>query len=156
VDRHVEPAQKVTDEMSAFPAGHSVVVGVDGSPQGDGALSMATEEARLRDEQLIVIFAFRPIPTAFVAMSHEDLPELQEEAEATLKGILGRGPSREGIDVVAKTVPGDPAEVLIEASSNAAVLVVGSRGRGGFEGLRVGSVSNKCLHHAHCPVLVVR
>ena len=72
------------------------------------------------------------------------------------KGILGRGPSREGIDVVAKTVPGDPAEVLIEASSNAAVLVVGSRGRGGFEGLRVGSVSNKCLHHAHCPVLVVR
>jgi nucleotide-binding universal stress UspA family protein len=117
---------------------------------------MATEEARLRDEQLIVIFAVRPIPTAFVAMSHEDLPELQEEAEATLKGILGRGPSREGIDVVAKTVPGDPAEVLIEASSNAAVLVVGSRGRGGFEGLRVGSVSNKCLHHAHCPVLVVR
>jgi nucleotide-binding universal stress UspA family protein len=53
-------------------------------------------------------------------------------------------------------VPGNPSEVLIEASREATMLVVGSRGGGGFKGLLMGSVSTQCVHYSHCPVLVVR
>ena len=65
-------------------------------------------------------------------------------------------PSTEGVNAQWLGVPGNPAEVLIEASKNATILVVGSRGVGGFMGLLMGSVSEQCVHHSSCPVLVVR
>jgi nucleotide-binding universal stress UspA family protein len=60
------------------------------------------------------------------------------------------------VDVEWLAVPGNPSEVLIDASEGATLLVVGSRGVGGFRGLLMGSVSTQCVHHSHCPVLVVR
>jgi nucleotide-binding universal stress UspA family protein len=60
------------------------------------------------------------------------------------------------VDVEWLAVPGNPSEVLIKASEDAVLLVVGSRGVGGFKGLIMGSVSTQCVHYSHCPVLVVR
>jgi nucleotide-binding universal stress UspA family protein len=69
---------------------------------------------------------------------------------------MASAPSTEGLEVEWLAVQGIPAVVLIEASNGAALLVVGSRGVGGFKGLMMGSVSTQCVHHSHCPVLVVR
>ena len=69
---------------------------------------------------------------------------------------MAKAPSTEGLEVEWLAVPGNPSEVLIEASKQATLLVVGSRGVGGFIGLLMGSVSTQCVHYSHCPVLVVR
>jgi nucleotide-binding universal stress UspA family protein len=99
---------------------------------------------------------FPTSPSVIVSTSYERFPQLQEEARQKLQEILARAPSMEGLDVASSAVPGNAAGVLIEASRSSNILVVGSRGLGGFEGLILGSVSSKRLHHAHCPVLVVR
>jgi nucleotide-binding universal stress UspA family protein len=74
-----------------------------------------------------------------------------------LAGILAdyRAQHRQ-VDVVEKAVWGDPPAVLIDESRGAELVVVGSHGRGGFGGMVLGSVSHALLHHAHCPVAVVR
>jgi nucleotide-binding universal stress UspA family protein len=142
--------------MTAPSASGPIVVGVDGSPPGDRALAVAIEEARARGAKLRVIYAFATRPSPFVVRSHDYLPELEQEARGELKDILARAPSTEGIELDSTVVPGLPAEVLIDASKGANLLVIGSRGKGGFEGLILGSVSAKCTQHAHCSVLVAR
>jgi nucleotide-binding universal stress UspA family protein len=117
---------------------------------------VAIEEARARGAKLRVIYALATKPSPFVVRSREYLPELQEEAQGELEDILARAPSTEGVEVDSSVVPGLPAEVLIDASREADLLVVGSRGKGGFEGLILGSVSAKCTQHAYCSVLVAR
>jgi nucleotide-binding universal stress UspA family protein len=73
-----------------------------------------------------------------------------------LQRVIDAAPSIEGLKVEWLAVPGNPSEVLIEASRGAVLLVVGSRGVGGFMGLMMGSVSTQCVHYSHCPVLVIR
>jgi nucleotide-binding universal stress UspA family protein len=82
--------------------------------------------------------------------------QVEEEAKTFLQGVLAKAPSTQGLDVQWLAVPGNPSEVLIEASREATLLVIGSRGVGGFMGLLMGSVSTQCVHYSHCPVLVVR
>jgi nucleotide-binding universal stress UspA family protein len=119
-------------------------------------LAVAIEEARARGAKLRAVYAFATMPSPFVAKSHEYLPQLQEEAKNELNEILARAPSMDGMEVEGSVIPGLPAEVLIDASKAADLLVVGSRGRGGFEGLILVSVSTKVTQHAHCSVLVAR
>ncbi len=109
-----------------------------------------------RGAKLRVIYAFATMASPFVVRSHEYLPQFQEEARGELEDILARAPATDGIEVDTSVVPGLPAEVLIDASKGAGLLVVGSRGKGGFEGLILGSVSAKCTQHADCSVLVAR
>ena len=132
-----------------------VVVGVDGSPSSEQALAVALEEARLRDALLEVVHVYPTLP-----LVGNTGPELRAQGEAaaraTLDEILARAPSTEGVRVAARVIGGNPAEVLIEESRDAVLLVVGTRGLGGFRALVLGSVSNQCVHHAHCSVVVVR
>lgn len=67
-----------------------------------------------------------------------------------------RRASEAGVTVTGEVAEGHPAEVLLKAAAGADLLVVGSRGHGGFAGMLLGSVSSHAVHHAHCPVLVVR
>lgn len=133
-----------------------VVVGVDGSPGALAALEVAVEEARLRGARLQVTYAY-PVVEALTGSTGAELySHLQDEALELVQEVAKSGPPTDGLGVEWSAVPGNAAEVLIEASRGATLLVVGSRGLGGFMGLVMGSVSTQCVHHAHCPVLVVR
>jgi nucleotide-binding universal stress UspA family protein len=144
----------------------AVVVGVDGSDGAAHALRWALDEARLRGAQLRVIHAWF-LPLILSAPSDEtfgipppasSLEEvrtaLAREAERVLAASL-RGTGSDDVQVVGEVVEGKPAHVLTDAAADADLLVVGSRGLGGFTGLLLGSVSQQCAHHARCPLVVV-
>ena len=134
-----------------------IVVGVDGSPLSRNALEFAVEEAQLRHAHLHVTYAYPVMERPVTGSTGKDYyDQVEADAREFLEGIMSKAPSTDGLEVEWLAVPGTPAEVLIEASRGAALLVVGSRGVGGFKGLMMGSVSTQCVHHSHCPVLVVR
>jgi nucleotide-binding universal stress UspA family protein len=83
--------------------------------------------------------------------------EGQRRAELMLREAVDRMRSdHPAVTVEMAVVEGPPARVLVDMSEDADLLVVGTRGMGGFRGLLLGSVSIQCVHHAHCPVTVVR
>jgi nucleotide-binding universal stress UspA family protein len=134
-----------------------IVVGVDGSPLAHSALEFAIEEAQLRKAGLHVTYAYTVMASGVTGSTgHDYYEQVESEARQFMQGLMSSSPSTEGIEVEWLAVPGNPSEVLIEASKEAVLLVVGSRGVGGFLGLVMGSVSTQCVQHSHCPVLVVR
>ncbi|MGO9560268.1 MAG: universal stress protein [Acidimicrobiales bacterium] len=134
-----------------------IVVGVDGSPQAATALEFAIDEARLRGAELHVTYAYPAMASPITGgTAHDYYAQVEARAKEVLEAAAAAAPSTEGIEVEWLAVPGNPAEILIEASRVSTLLVVGSRGLGGFMGLVMGSVSSQCVHHSHCPVLVVR
>ena len=134
-----------------------IVVGFDGSPVARLALEFAIDEARLHKASLYVTYAYPAMAGALTGSTGKDYYEqVESEARELLQGLVAAAPSTEGVEVEWVAVPGNPSEVLIEASRDAVMLVVGSRGGGGFLGLVMGSVSTQCVHYSHCPVLVVR
>lgn len=141
--------------MTTIQNVEKVVVGVDGSANSGRALETAAAEARLRGAPLKVVHAYET--TRFVVTEpHRDAATLQSAAQEVLDHALAKLPAKEGLDLEGVVIAGEPAQVLIDASDGASLLVVGTRGLGGFTGLLLGSVSTKCVHHAHCPVLVAR
>ncbi len=143
--------------MTSNPNASIIVVGVDGSPLSRTALEFAIDEARLRHATLHVTYSYPVLGSALTGSTGNDYYEqVESEAKAFLQGVMSNAPSTDGLDVQWLAVPGNPSEVLIEASAGATVLVVGSRGVGGFMGLLMGSTSSQCVHYSHCPVLVVR
>jgi nucleotide-binding universal stress UspA family protein len=134
-----------------------IVVGVDGSALSMNAVEFAIEEARLRHGHLHVTYAYPVMERHVTGSTGKDYyDQVEADARTFMEDLMSKAPSTEGLEVEWLAVPGNPAEVLIEASSGAALLVVGSRGVGGFMGLMMGSVSTQCVHYSHCPVLVVR
>ena len=134
-----------------------IVVGVDGSSVARNALEFAIEETRLRTGSLQVTYAYPVMDRHVTGSTGKDYyDQVEADAKEFIEELMKTSPSTEGIDARWIGVPGNPAEVLIEASREATLLVVGSRGVGGFMGLLMGSVSEQCVHHSHCPVLVVR
>jgi len=134
-----------------------IVVGVDGSPLARSALEFAIEEAQLRKASLHVTYAYTVMASGVTGSTgHDYYEQVENDARQFMQDLKSSSPSTEGLEVVWLAVPGNPSEVLIEASKEAVLLVVGSRGVGGFLGLVMGSVSTQCVQHSHCPVLVVR
>ena len=138
-----------------------IVVGVDGSPASKAALAWALEEARLRGATLRAVHAWTVVTTFAVDAPPVFLPSLMEaaesEAEQTLSAavaeVAGEHPD---VPIERSVVEGPAAERLLAAAAGADLLVVGSRGHGGFHGLLLGPVSQQCAHHATCPVVIVR
>lgn len=150
----------VTSKRAGSDAGR-VVVGVDDSPANAGAVEFAFEYAERHGLALTAVHAWDIPATESVGLGAPILPadyEEVEEGELRLmsEALGGRRERHPGVAVRQRIVHGNPAMVLCDASHGAAALVVGSRGRGGFSGLLLGSVSHSVLHHAHCPVIVVR
>jgi nucleotide-binding universal stress UspA family protein len=146
----------------------TIVVGVDGSPGSLEALRWALVESRLRGADVHVVHAWMvplidavPEPWAIGAPSlgpSED--EVHEHLEAAARKVLDASMEEArsadpGVEVGGALAEGRPAAALLAAAQDADLLVVGSRGRGGFAGLLLGSVSAQCVHHAPCPVVVV-
>ena len=133
-----------------------IVVGVDGSVHGREALTWALEEARLRGLRLQVVYAFPALVSYVGTIAHEYYPQVEKDAHEVLDRALAEMPAHPGVEVERTLVPGNPAERLVEASRGATLLVVGSRGRGEFREMLLGSVSIHCVQQAHCPVMVIR
>jgi nucleotide-binding universal stress UspA family protein len=156
-----------------------VVVGVDGSPESRKALLWAAQDARRRGAELRVVhvheprLGYNPYEVSYASTSsprnverlaleerrwreHQRLAARQE-AESVLDDLLEDLPAElrdVPIDRVVREGP-RPARLLLDSARTADVLVVGSRGRGGFTGLLLGSVSAQCAQHASCPVVIV-
>jgi nucleotide-binding universal stress UspA family protein len=136
-----------------------IVVGVDGSEQSKAALRWALDEARLRGASLRVVHAWWAYPAfvpgaPIIATEWEELRESADEfVESFVAEVLGEP---DDVEITAVAVHGTAAPALVEASQEADLLVVGSRGLGGFTGLLLGSVSQQCAHHAPCPLVIVR
>jgi len=142
------------------PAGQTppIVVGVDGSPASGLALSWAVRDAEARGLPVLAISTYAIPAMASSAPGYvSDLDGLADECRSLLASdIAAAAKGHPMVQFESKVVEGPAALVLIEASRNASVLIVGSRGRGGFAGLLLGSVSQQCVTHAICPVIVVR
>lgn len=135
-----------------------VLVGVDGSTAAHAALEFAAQEARLRDATLVAVMAVDVPDYAWIdpyAVRSHPTEDLLALAHQKLDRVLAAA-GTEGLEVerVVTAVPAPRA--LIDRSADSELLVVGSRGHGGFRGLVMGSVSMQCVLHAQCPVTVVR
>jgi len=138
-----------------------IVVGVDGSEGARVALRFALEEARMRGEKVRAVAAWH-VPVAAYGGGAFVPPEpgLVERLGPEARGAVERALSEAGdlaADVEVETVvtEGPPARILLDEARDATMLVVSSRGLGGFRGLLLGSVSQQCSHHAPCPVVIV-
>lgn len=134
-----------------------IVVGVDGSLASREALHWAVREARVRQANLQVILSWRmPYITGFPYTGPVFDPAVfEQDARTTLDDLLEQVDTT-GIPQVDRIVTmGEPAVTLLSASKDADLLVVGSRGLGGFAELLLGSVSHHLAHHATCPLVVI-
>ena len=125
-----------------------VVVGADGSPAAQGAIAFAFEEAALRDVPLVAVCALTDAPGRLGEgrQVEEDFGDLVDyEAK-----------EHPDVTVVRRVLPGTPRAALLTAAAGAQLIVVGARGRGGLDGMSLGSVAQAILHHAPGPVGVVR
>ena len=139
-----------------------IVVGVDGSDRSRAALLWAYNEADHHAAAITVVSTWHPPalpmtppygsapPEGYVSQPQRDALDMLEKFVAELDA---RTPA---VDVRTLVEKGNPAEVLIERSKEADLIVVGSRGHGGFAGMLLGSVSQHLVAHAECPVVVVR
>jgi nucleotide-binding universal stress UspA family protein len=123
---------------------------------GDEASAWAIAEAAARQHPLVAVAAWSWLdqPSGFDPdFGATDVTAMAEAAVARARREVSGGSD---LDIEIRPINDLPARALVEASSDASLLVVGSRGLGGFRGLLLGSVSNNSVRHAHCPVVVVR
>lgn len=153
------PCPVVVVRGKAQPGGN-IAVGVDGSRLSLPAVRFACEEARLRGVSLQAIHCWMfPVdiwPWAIQPLASE-MDEIEEGERRRLRTSLAEcTKAYPEVPVAEHVLTENPVHALVNASSRADLLVVGSRGRGGFAGLVLGSVSHGVLHHSDCPVAVVR
>ncbi len=135
--------------------GRRVVVGVDGSPESEMALQAAVDEAGRRGAAL-EIYSYWTHPAIAGVVSFPNA-EIAEAAQEVLEKALRRAGELDGsVAATGECREGSAANELVEDAKGAELLVVGSRGIGGFRGLLLGSVGQYCAQHAPCPVLVMR
>lgn len=150
-----------------------IVVGIDGSENAARALTWAADEAALHGAALEVVYVYEHHPSWMSYAYSEGMSaaqvdalrksietsakEAEQHAHAVVDRVIGDATIADGVKTEPIVVEGSrPAEELVRLSKDADLLVVGSRGRGGFTGLLLGSVSQQCATHAECPVVIIR
>jgi nucleotide-binding universal stress UspA family protein len=135
----------------------NVVVGVDGSECAQEALQWALRYVADVGGNLTAVTAWHypPLTSAGGGVAPHT-PDPQKTAQSLLADAIVKAEPDGASDIEQVVAHGHPAGTLIERSRAADLLVVGNRGHGGFTGMLLGSVSAHCVHHAHCPVVVVR
>ncbi len=138
------------------------MVGVEGSGGARAALQWAICEARYRNATIEVVTAYAPsyVPAApdvgFVPLNTGEIVREVEKLQTAVVASLQDRIDAAGITVTQTMARGRAADVLVKIAEGADMLVVGNRGRGGFRGLRLGSVSHQIAQQADCPVMIVR
>nr|NLI49664.1 universal stress protein [Propionibacterium sp.] len=136
-----------------------VVVGVDVSPEAEEAIRLAVAEAAERGVKLIAVHTWDPVPwiTSVIGGWSVDDSTLGTRLEEMCKDLVATHASAHPeLEVEIRVRPGHPAQVLLDHSDSASLIVLGSRGRGGFAGLLLGSTSREVIRNARCPVLITR
>ena len=140
-----------------------IVVGVEGSGYARAALIWALEEAHHREAIVEVVTCYSPtyVPAApdlgYVPLDSFDLAaEVEKMQGEVIDSAVEASEFGDHVEVRRTLQKGRPADTLMKAAAGAAMLVVGNRGRGGFAGLRLGSVSQAIAHHSPCPLVIVR
>jgi nucleotide-binding universal stress UspA family protein len=144
-----------------YPGPHrGVVVGVDGSELSEAAIGFAFQAASTAGEPLTAVHAWKhPVqlgPGVVIPQVYDDGSVREDERLALSESVAGWSEKYPDVPVEQKVVPWHPVKALAEESKSARLLVVGSRGRGAVRSAFLGSVSHGVLHHASCPVAVVR
>jgi nucleotide-binding universal stress UspA family protein len=145
-------------EMMKMPG---IIVGIDGSARSHKALEWAVHEAGIRNAPLTVLTVQQAVAgffsTSVAYPGDHDLTELARKAAlAETEEVLDQvGDDSQPTSVAIRAVLGVPAEEILKATADADMIVVGSRGAGGFKKLLLGSVSSYVVHHGHCPVIVI-
>jgi nucleotide-binding universal stress UspA family protein len=153
-------------DLNSMSAGNTksaprIVVGIDGSPSSRAALRWAVRQAGLINGTVDAVMAWE-IP--MVAQSYgwapvyvEETGDFEAAAKERMESVLGAElDPADSQRVSSRVINGHPAQVLLDAACDADLLVIGRRGHGSFAEALLGSVSQHCVHHAHCPVLIVR
>lgn len=150
----------MTTEASAgqYGPGQLVVVGVDGSEESVAALRWAAAYTTATGASLRAMMAWHYPSAAGIAPPGVAPESVTDSVRQHMTDVLSSAVSvgAPGLDVDQQIGYGHPAEVLINQSDTADLLVVGNRGHGKFSAMMLGSVSMQCVTHAHCPVVVVR
>ena len=134
-----------------------IVVGIDGSASSVAALAWAATQAELTGSLLDAVISWE-WPNAYgngsyLPDDYDPATDAQKVLDDAIEKVRGTHPD---LTIRAVVVEGHPAPALIKASRGADLLVVGSRGRGEFSGMVLGSVSDYCTHHVSCPITIVR
>ncbi|MDQ2846368.1 MAG: universal stress protein [Actinomycetota bacterium] len=132
-----------------------IVVGVDGSSASIDALKWAIRQASLTGAVMEAVIGWQ-YPTVYGGYPLADTTDWPSNAKGILDTAVDEAIGAGNTQIARKVVEGHPAQVLMDAAAGAGLLVVGSRGHGGFTGMLLGSVSAHVATHAPCPVLVVR
>lgn len=149
-----------TRDDEAVPADGPVVVGMDGSRTSERALAAAFDEASWRKAPLVAVHAWSDadyigiVPPEFALLEVE--PAREEQERVLAESLAGWQDKYPDVMVERVVVKDRPRHQLLHWAEQAQLIVVGSRGRGGFRGLLLGSTSQALIHHAKCPVMVVR
>lgn len=132
-----------------------IVVGVDGSPTSIAALRYAARLSQALGAPLeaVTTWTYPPVTGAELVIEWQPEKDAQQILDAAIVDAFGDAPPA---GLTRTVLSGAPARTLIDVSETSGMLVLGSRGHGGFAGLLLGSVSAACAQHAHCPVLIVR
>ncbi|MEO8906996.1 MAG: universal stress protein [Microbacteriaceae bacterium] len=141
-----------TENPSQMTPPAQIVVGIDGSESSNGALGEAARLSHALNADLLLVATWQdPAGYGYIAPEWSMKSRAQEVLQDAIAKTFGTDlPSR----LQSEVLEGPPARTLIKVSSDATMLVVGSRGHGGFAGMLLGSVSAACAEYAHCPVLV--
>jgi nucleotide-binding universal stress UspA family protein len=150
-------SQEATMSTNPEDSTHRIVVGIDGSESSVGALHWAAQQAGLSGSALAVVMTWE-WPTSFgigayFPDDYDPASDAHKMLDDAIEKLRGAYPD---VTIRPIIVEGHPAPALVEASQGADLLVVGSRGRGGFSGMLLGSVSEYCAHHVPCPITIVR
>lgn len=152
------PVVVVRARPTAAPGrAEEIVVGFDGSAESKPALAYAFEEARLRGCRLRVVYAWQAPIHTYAPVIVEDVDGLRQAQEGYVRDELAAWRDRHPeVDTDMDVICAHPVTALVESAENADLIVVGSHGRGAVASAILGSVSHGVLHHATCPVAVVR
>jgi nucleotide-binding universal stress UspA family protein len=131
-----------------------IVVGVDGSPSSIHALEWAIHQAELTGGVIDAVIAWH-FPANY-GMPVADVPDVAGFAAETLNKAIAEARQTSEVDIRPVVAEGNAAQVLLDLAEGADLLVVGSRGHGGFAEALLGSVGQHVVHHAPCPVVVIR
>lgn len=151
----------IAKELKMSPNGKKprIVAGVDGSKPSIEALRWAVRQAELTGGVVDAVIAWQyPIAAGglgWAPTSGLDDTDYAELAAKALSTAVAEVDVASDVPVHQLVLAGNPAQVLLDTAAGADLLVVGSRGHGGFTEALLGSVSQRCVHHAHCPVVVV-